>query len=696
MVFSGFPMLLRAMMRTSCVSLVALTIPSRAAAAPPEEGTTTSDGAGASSVRRFALLVGADDGGPDRDRLRYSSTDARALGETLSRLGGLRPDDMTRLSEPTPTELRGAFGAVAAAAARAHDAGEQVQFVFYYSGHSDDRSLLIGGPRLEYKELRRLVNSVPADVHIAILDSCASGGFTRTKGGQRRPPFLIGDAAEVEGHAYLTSASADESAQESDTVGGSFFTHFLNSGLRGAADIDGDDKVTLDEAYRFAYDQTLRRTESTRAGAQHAAYEIDLSGSGDLVMTDLRLATAKLEIASQLGGRVYVRDDEGRLHAELEKVPGAPAIVLALPPGVYRVTLDDGRQYLAVDVTLSDTSAERVDLTDFSAVDREDAQQKGEPTELFDRPVEASLIPSVSLADGASARQRNRLAFGLAGTRNAELDGVMLTLGWNETLIRARGVQMAMGANLARGQMRGLQLSVGYNQARQLRGAQAGFINVSSGSLRPEGVKESEHDPARGAEHYSRGLQIGALNLSSGSFDGLQLGLINVADDASSQFGLISYDRRGGVHPHVSTNELALVQVDLRFSARKTYTFLTWGIHPLSPGAGWNAGLGLGGRVRFGAKRRLFVDMDVTLGAVLYGLDRIDIPAGLLRARLMLGFQAFRHLSFYGGATGSLLVDHPLRLRVDNRPGFDYLTTDVVGNSISIRGWPGFVVGVGF
>lgn len=657
---------------------------------------------GASSVRRFALLVGADNGGPERELLRYSSADARSVAQTLTRLGGVASTDLTRLTDPSPNELRDAFKRITSAATAAQDSGKKVHFVFYYSGHSDERSLLMGGPRFDYKELKGLVDAVPADVHIAILDSCASGAFTRAKGGLRRPPFLVGDSAQVAGHAYLTSASADENAQESDTVGGSFFTHFLISGLRGAADIDGDDKVTLDEAYRFAYDQTLRRTESTRAGAQHAAYDIDLSGSGDLVMTDLRLANSRLVVARDLGGRIFIRDDKDRLHAELEKVPGAPAIVLALPAGAYRVTLDDGQRYMAADVRLNESGTEEIELSDFKIVGHEDAKQKGEAggadeeTGLVDRSVELSLLPPHSLAGTEAPRQRNQLAVGLVWTENAELDGVMMTLGGNQTHIRAHGAQLAVGANIATGQMRGLQLSKGFNRAGHLRGVQGGMVNSAGGALRPEHVPESKHDPAKGAEYYSRGVQLGLLNLSSGSFDGLQLGLINIADDASAQVGLFSYDRRGGVHPHVSTSELALVQIDLRFAARKTYTFLTWGVHPLEPGTGWNAGLGIGGRVRFGEKRRLFLDMDIMGGAVLYGLDRLDTPAALVRARIMMGFQPYRHLSVYGGLTGSLLMNDPQQARTVARPGHVYTTSSVQGSSVDVIGWPGFVFGVGF
>src|SRR5690606_3008811 len=295
------------------------------------------------TVRRFALLVGANDGGSEREVLRFAATDAELIGKALTELGGVDSDDRVVLLDPSVAALEQGFAAIEAKIGRARQAGARIQFFFYYSGHSDETGLLLGGVHVDYKRLRGLIDKISADVRIGVLDSCSSGAFTRFKGGKKQAPFLVGSAAQVQGHAYLTSSSADEAAQESDRIGGSFFTHFLVTGLRGAADFDGDRQVTLDEAYRFAFDETLARTETTVGGPQHAAYDIQLAGTGELVMTDLRKTSAKLEVAGDVAGRLYVRDRRGKLAAELFKPKQAGTITLALEPGKYTVTIDDGR-----------------------------------------------------------------------------------------------------------------------------------------------------------------------------------------------------------------------------------------------------------------------------------------------------------------------------------------------------------------
>ena len=146
---------------------------------------------------------------------------------------------------------------------------------------ADDRCL---GPvgvstsqRLQDRRVPASVRTWCAGVGITILDACASGAITRLKGGQARPAFLDDVSSEVKGYAFLTSSSDNEAAQESERLRGSFFTYALLTGLRGAADVTGDGKVTLNEAYQFAFNETLVQTTPTQAGAQHPAYDIKMA-----------------------------------------------------------------------------------------------------------------------------------------------------------------------------------------------------------------------------------------------------------------------------------------------------------------------------------------------------------------------------------------------------------------------------------
>ncbi len=344
------------------------------------------------SLRRFAVIAGASLGGPGRTPLRYATTDARDVSRVLRRLGGVALGDLVLLEEPDADQIRSSITSVAAEADRARRAGRRVELFLYYSGHSDEEGLLLASSRLPYAELRRELAAVPADVRVAILDSCASGAFTRAKGGVHRPPFLVDESSRVQGHAFLTSSAAGEAAQESDRLRASFFTHALVTGLRGAADASGDGLVTLNEAYQFAFRETLAGTEATQGGPQHATYDIGLVGSGDVVMTDLRRADALLVLPETLDGRVFVRNSAGQLVAELRKARGA-RVDLAVEEGRYDVRVAREQRVLAG--TLDVRASERVVLDD---------------TRLSDVPLEASASrgqsPSAGPLGGAEPPSR--------------------------------------------------------------------------------------------------------------------------------------------------------------------------------------------------------------------------------------------------------------------------------------------------
>jgi len=305
-------------------------------------------GAPAQLRRRFVVAVGSNDGRPGRP-LKHAVSDARAFAEVLRDLGGVRASDAWLLENPGQEQLR---STIATAAQRVNDSRRDVpaaELVFYFSGHSDESGVWLGGQRVPYAALRAALRTVPADFRIAVLDSCASGSFTRTKGGERVPAFLADASATVRGEVALTSSAEREPSQESDRLGSSYFTHHLLSGLRGAADVSRDGKVTLDEAYRYAFDQTLAGTEGTTAGGQHPAYEMALSGSGEVVMTDLRSSAATLSVDGAVAGRLFVRGDRGRLVVEVDKHAGAP-VELGLAPGSYRVTVANGPRWSSATV----------------------------------------------------------------------------------------------------------------------------------------------------------------------------------------------------------------------------------------------------------------------------------------------------------------------------------------------------------
>jgi hypothetical protein len=494
------------------------------------------------AVRRLALLVGVNDGGPGRDRLRYATTDAKAFAKVLSELGGVAPADRVLLLDTGRSGLLEGFTKMKTLVESARSSGaNRVEVLLYYSGHSDDEGLLLQGERVDYGELRRALGGLPADVRIAVLDSCASGAFARRKGGAPRPAFLVDAGSQVKGQAILTSSSEDEASQESDRLGGSFFTHHLVSGLRGAADVTRDGRVTLNEAYQFAFHETLARTERTQGGAQHPAYDIELAGTGDLVMTDLRATSAGLVLTEGLEGRFFVRDDAGVLVVELMKLPGR-STELGLAPGNYKVRRELNGAVAEATFVLAEGKRTPLAPGNFTSVLREATVARGglgtsaTPRKLV--PFNVGLVPGVSVnaAAAGGAPVENRAAVGVMNDGTALMGGLAMALVSNMYEEEVRGVAVAMGVNTSGGKVRGAQLATALNVASgELNGLQmTAGVNVAAESVRVGQLAVGLNVAGGGVS----GTQMSAgLNVAGGDVRGVQATAgVNVAGGAVRGF----------------------------------------------------------------------------------------------------------------------------------------------------------------
>ena len=332
----------------------------------------------AGPLQRYALVIGANAGGGDRPLLRYAVSDAERFARVLVEVGGVAPGDAIVLKQPKLRELSEGLDLLARRVtdARRGAAGGRIEIVVYYSGHADEKGLLLGDDRYSYQTLRDRLDQIAADVRIAVLDACSSGAFTRLKGGKARQPFMVDESSNMRGHAFLTSSAESEAAQESDRIRASYFTHYLVSGFRGAADTSGDGKVTLSEAYRFAFEETLGGTVNTRGGAQHPSYDIKLSGTGDVVMTDVTQTTATLVIGEALDGRFFIRNAARELVVELYK-PRGRRVELAVEAGTYEVRIEREKDALVASTVITDGSRIVLAPSQFGVAAFEPTQLRG-------------------------------------------------------------------------------------------------------------------------------------------------------------------------------------------------------------------------------------------------------------------------------------------------------------------------------
>jgi len=692
------------------------------------------------AIRRFAFIVGSNDGGPTRVQLQYATSDASSFAQVMTAMGGVDREDSIILMNPSFTEFSQGMSRIRVMMGQVNPDTERREFILYYSGHSDEEGLLLGHNRYSYSRLRRDITDLPAEVHIAILDSCSSGAMTRSKGGVRKPAFLFDASNVMEGHAFLTSSSADEAAQESDSIEASFFTHYLVSGLRGAADATGDGKVTLNEAYHYAFTETLASTEKTRYGAQHPTYDISLTGTGDIILTDLRETSAGLVISKDINGRLFVRDSVGALVVELNKPHGNP-IDLGLEPGSYEITLRTPEQKYQTRVIVEKGERAVLSQSDLKAVDEVMTVPRGDQTAqegsllqpAAPAPDEAGytrqfarlgVVPSLSFPSTEEQNTLSHLSFNVLWGEANRIEGLELGLVGNVVREDMVGLQLATVSNTVRGDligmhiagfhnytgkdMRGAQMTAGVNRVHNhAYGTQVALIgNYTRGDmigLQLTGFAGITWGSVLGAQiagftciaDYVSGAQIGLVNLGY-SVRGLQLGLINIAEEvAGSQVGLVNISqemdgeavglftisRDGRRHFEVWGDSTGFTHLGFRLGTSHVYTLFTAAYNPFMDPHRWSYGLGLGGEIPLD---RFFINLDAVVNDHHSGFNEWyaeDGPSFVPEVRALGGYSFARRFGMYAG--GSLQFFIPGWYSEQTMAG--YLDDSSAKNELSIQ-----------
>ncbi|MGH7435078.1 MAG: caspase family protein [Polyangiaceae bacterium] len=222
----------------------------------------------------FALIIGSNQSvDSDVRPLQYADDDAAGYFDLFRVLGARtyllsRLDENTRrlhaqaaaeASEPRRAAFEQAVAQITADVARAGERRVDTVLYVVYAGHGNVRDgegyVALEDMRLTGTDLARVVRSIPATrVHL-IVDACASYylAYSRGPGGERRPLRGFQDAGLTSDPrvGLLLSTSSARESHEWDGFQAGVFSHEVRSGLYGAADADGDGRVSYREIAAF-------------------------------------------------------------------------------------------------------------------------------------------------------------------------------------------------------------------------------------------------------------------------------------------------------------------------------------------------------------------------------------------------------------------------------------------------------------
>ncbi len=223
----------------------------------------------------FALIIGSNlSVDPDLPPLKYADDDAADYLDLFRLLGArtyllTRLDDNTRrlhpqaaaeALEPRRAALEQAVTQLALDVGQARERAVDTVVYVVYAGHGNvvdgEGYVTLEDARITGADLARLVARIPAtQVHV-IVDACASYyiAYSRGPGGERRPFRGFQDSALLAADprvGLLLSTSSVRESQEWEGFQAGVFSHEVRSGLYGAADADGDGRVSYREIAAF-------------------------------------------------------------------------------------------------------------------------------------------------------------------------------------------------------------------------------------------------------------------------------------------------------------------------------------------------------------------------------------------------------------------------------------------------------------
>jgi uncharacterized caspase-like protein len=241
-------------------------------------------------------------------------SDAEAIYQVLIGPAGFKKERVLLLTDaterkPTVRNIRWALGTFLSRSARKDDT-----VLIFFAGHgapeTDPRGLERDGlakylipsdadpddlysSALPMDELHTVFGRIEAERVVAFLDACYSGAAGgRTFGSQRTRTASMDDLflerlTRSKGRVIITASRPTELSVELSELGHGIFTYYLIQGLKGAADLNRDGIVTLQELYGYVEQQVTVKARAV-GGNQHPVMKGELEGALPLIKIEAR------------------------------------------------------------------------------------------------------------------------------------------------------------------------------------------------------------------------------------------------------------------------------------------------------------------------------------------------------------------------------------------------------------------------
>lgn len=228
----------------------------------------------------WALLVGVARYSHMKS-LKYTDDDAYRMYAFLkSPEGGALPDNqMNVLIDEDATKDK----IVAAMKDIFGKASENDMVLFYFSGHGLKGSFLPidydgNNNKLQHTEITSLLSECKAKFKVCIADACHSGSVEESMVTMKGSQSIIESYYEAfqnsaGGTALMMSSKAEETSIENNGLRQGIFSHFLIRGLKGGADQDNNNVITVTELFEYVKANVMYYTNNYQTPVMYGEYD---------------------------------------------------------------------------------------------------------------------------------------------------------------------------------------------------------------------------------------------------------------------------------------------------------------------------------------------------------------------------------------------------------------------------------------
>ncbi|WP_088243450.1 caspase, EACC1-associated type [Calothrix rhizosoleniae] len=365
-------------------------------------------------MAKVGLLIGVSEYANGLNPLPAAVKDVEAVRRVLvnPEMGGFADEDITVLKDPQPQDIRYAIYNLFA------NRQKDDLLLFYFSGHGirDDRGNLYFSTCATTKNNGKLVkpSAVAASVlhenindsrsqrQVIILDCCFSGAIAQGMSVKDDGTVNVEEQLGGKGRAILTSSTSTQYSFEQEGSELSIYTRYLVEGIdTGAADIDGDGWISVDELHEYAGSKVQEASPAMtpKLYPVEGGYKILLAKSPK---DDPRLIYRQ-ELERRIRKGKLTIPGRRLLNSKRQELKIDPKVAEAIEAEVKQPYLEYQRKLAEYEQALQDTIAEEPNLSENTLNDLRDYQQhlglKNDDVAAIERKILGQPKPTASVIE---------------------------------------------------------------------------------------------------------------------------------------------------------------------------------------------------------------------------------------------------------------------------------------------------------